>query len=212
MENEFEIRMDFTIDDFYAYWKAFVKKKGGRIPPKMMTRAEAKRNSIAALVLGLLGFAGVFWLHHELGPIAGTHIYVLLCTLLVLAGAWSAYRNRGSADQPVYPYWVQGSYRKFQKIGERDLFIISEKGFDAHGPGVDHHYDLSAVKNLWADESHFYVDLGKNAYYMLPHHNFTRGDPEALPAFWIAQTGRPVLPVSPEGKELEAFVQSHIQK
>ena len=136
----------------------------------------------------------------------------LMCVLLILAGAWTAWRNRGSTGSAACPYWVTKSYKKYQKLGERNLFCFSAGGFEAYGPGVDHHYDFSAIKNLWADEEHFYADMGKNTFYMLPHHNFTLGSPEELPAFWIAQTGRPVLPVSPENKELEAFVQSHIQK
>lgn len=209
---EFEIQTDYTIDDCYAFWKAFIQKKPGRVPPKLMSRQEAQQGSIACMVVGLAALVGLMYLRRLFGPMSGLSVLMGMCVLLMLAGAWTAWRNRGSAGHPAYPYWVQGSYKKYQQASEQDIFVISESGFEAYGPGVDHHYDLSAVKNLWADETHFYVDLGKNTYYMLPHHNFTRGSPEDLPAFWIARTGRPVLPVSPEGRELEAFVQNQIQK
>ena len=36
-EKEFEIQMDYTIEDFYAYWKGFGQKKAGKAAPKAMT-------------------------------------------------------------------------------------------------------------------------------------------------------------------------------
>ncbi len=207
-EKEFEIQMDYTIEDFYAYWKGFGQKKAGKAKPKAMNRQEAFRGSISCVLLGAALVAGEFWLKWTLDITVGGHWFLFLGGILFLAGGWTAYRNRGREDRPAYPYWVKSAYKKYQKIEERDLFCFSAKGFEAYGPGVDHHYEFSAIQTLWADEDHFYVDLGKNTIYMLPHHNFTLGDPAEFPAFWIARTGRPVFPVSPDRNGLDSVIQN----
>ncbi|MCI8810684.1 MAG: YcxB family protein [Oscillibacter sp.] len=208
MEKEFEIQMNYTMDDCYAFWRGFVQKKAGKPAPKQMNRTEALRGSLSCVILGLLVIVGMFWLQKELGVMSGSKVFFVMGVLLFLAGGLTAFRNR---KEGAYPYWVKSAYKKFQKIGEQDIFCFSEKGFEAYGPGVDHHYDFSAIKALWADENHYYVELGKNVIYMLPHHNFTLGDPAEFPAFWIAQTGRPVLPVSPVGGELDSVIQDNKQ-
>ncbi len=203
MEREFEIQTDYTLDDFYAFWRGFVQTKAGKPSPKKMTRKEALRGSLSCVLMGAALIMGEIWLKWTLDITIGGKWFWFLGGMLILAGGWTAFRNR---KEGAYPYWVKSAYKKFQKLGERDLFCFSDKGFEAYGPGVDHHYDFSSIQTLWADEDHFYVDLGKNALYMLPHHNFTLGDPAEFPAFWIARTGKPVLPVSPDGRGLDSIL------
>lgn len=206
MEKEFEIQMDYTVEDFYAYWKGFVQSKAGK-PAWSQSRAEALRGGISCFLLGAALIAGSFWLEWTLDVRIGSKWFLFLGGILILAGIVVIVRNRKEA---AYPYWVTSAYKKYQQLEERDIFCFSDKGFEAYGPGVDHHYDFSAIKTVWADEEHFYVDMGKNTFYMLPHHNFTLGSPAEFPAFWIAHTGRPVLPVSPTGR-LDAVIENQMK-
>lgn len=197
MEKEFEIQADYNMEDFFAFWRGFVQSRAGK---PAWSRAEALRGGVSCFLLGAALVGLYFWLEWTLDITIGRRYFLFLGGILFLAGALAIFRNR---KETAYPHWVKSAYKKYQEIGEHDLFCFSEQGFEAYGPGVDHHYDFSAIQTMWADEDHFYADLGKNSIYMLPHHNFTLGNPADFPAFWIAQTGRPVQPLNPESKAFQ---------
>lgn len=116
---------------------------------------------------------------------------VLELILGVLLLALSFYTGK---PQPS-PRWVKRMWKKYQEGGQLYNCCFAEDGCWIHDSKGDHRYDYAALTILWEDPEHFYLVTPGNSVYILRKDSFSHGRPENLPAFWEAQTGKPVQQV-----------------
>ena len=175
---EFEIRLDYTLEDFDAYWRAFLLKRpetGGR------KRASPRMHRNAGLVFLILGAL----------------IWILASPLLSLpelvVGGLLVYSGYVLGQTPSR--WAKRAWKQYQASGDHYSFRFSQGGARTCGGSSDSHWPCDSLEALWEDGERFYLLTSKNAVCILRKDAFLQGAPEDLPACWTEWTGKPVEPV-----------------
>lgn len=174
---EFEISLDYTIEDLEAYWRAFVWKKP-EVPEQKRASPRMHRN--AGLVFLALG--ALFWIWGT--PLAA--LPELIVGGLLLYSGWY-FGRPGAASR-----WANKNWKKLQESGRLYQCRFTEDGVWVHDSKSDHRYDYEGLEALWEDADRFYLVLSRRGgTYILNKSRFTAGAPEDLPAWWEEQTGKP---------------------
>lgn len=180
---EFDIKLDYTMDDFQAYWQVFIRKKPDQ-EQKEPERVSAKQ------MAGL----GVFFL--AAGVLTWTVMKSVTMTVLeIILGVFLLVGSRRVAEpqSPSYSRWTRQMWKKHQAAGELYNCCFTEDGVWVHDCKSDHRYDYASLEALWEDESRFYLVLSTRlGACVLRKDAFSRGNPEDLPAFWQSVTGKTV--------------------
>lgn len=173
---EFEIRLDYTVEDFEAYWQAFVRKRPGT-PAQKQASPRMHRN--AGLVFLVIGAASWIWVT----PLMGIP-ELILGGLLVYSGWY--FGRPGAASR-----WAKKTWKKYQESGRLYQCRFTDGGVWVHDSRSDHRYDYEFIEALWEDADRFYLVISrKTGTYILNKAKFTEGDPSDLPALWQEQTGK----------------------
>lgn len=177
---EFEIELDYSIEDLEAYWQAFVWKEPGMPGQK---RASPRMHRNVGLTFLILGGLSWIWVNPFLG------IPAMIVGCLMIYSGWHLGRP-GAASR-----WAGKTWKAYQEAGgglQRCRF--GEDGVWVHDSKSDHRYDYEGLGTLWEDPERFYLILsgGRRYTYVLNKRRFTAGEPEDLPAFWRERTGKPV--------------------
>ncbi len=211
---DFEIRLDYTIEDFVAFWYGFVRKKAGEPlrranDPPGWARSLGRACAWFFLVMGAVSIVnslvqgqrmrmdgmGLLWNLMLTTPLGG---------MVEIAFGWLALRALRQAPaeyllRPPYDPWVRRTWKKYRESGPLYSCRFAEDGVWIHDSKSDHRYDYGFLETLWEDGDRFYLALpGRSGAYILNKARFTAGEPEELPAFWRERTGKAVLPVTPE--------------
>lgn len=174
----FEISLDYTVEDFEAYWRAFVWKKPGT-PAQKQASPRMHRN--AGLVFLATGALSWIWV----SPLVGVP-ELILGGLLIYSG-W--YTGRPEAASR----WARRVWKKYRESGQLYECRFAEDDVWVRGSKSDHRYDYETLEALWEDAERFYLVLsGCGGTYILSKERFTAGAPEDLPGLWEERTGRPV--------------------
>ena len=211
---EFEISLDYTIEDLAAFWYGFIRKKAGKPlslsddPPKwarglgcffcgffIVMGAVSVVNSLIQGRRMYMEEAGLLWNLFLTTPLGGlVEMAFGGWGLWVLRQAPAAYLLR-----PPYSRWVRNAWKKYQAGGPLYRCQFAGDGVWVHDSKSDHRYDYEFIEALWEDPERFYLVLSNRAgAYILSKARFTTGAPADLPAFWQARTGKPVLPATPD--------------
>lgn len=212
---EFEIKLDYTIEDFAFFWYNFVRKKAGKPlsrsdDPPRWAMALGRFFSWFFIGMGIVSIvnslvqgrsmymegAGFFWNLLLTTPLGG----ILEIAFGVLALRGLRLTPASYLLRPPYARWVRSAWKKFQAGDNEGVCRFTEDGCWFHGSKSDFRCDYDYLEKLWEDEAHYYLELPEKPWrmYMLPKRGFTVGAPEDLPAFWEARTGKPVLEATPE--------------
>ena len=174
---EFQITMDYTVEDFEAYWRAFVWKKP-ETPAKKRASPRMHRN--VGLFFLAMGTVTCIWAV----PLAGV-LELVLGGMLVYSG-WYLGRP-GAASR-----WAKKAWEKYRAGGQVSQCHFTEDGVRVHDGKNEHCCDYDSLKKVWEDEGHYYLVLPQSRMYLLPKRMFTQGAPEDFPAFWRERTGKDV--------------------
>ena len=214
---EFEIKLDYTVEDFAAYWYGFVRKRAGKPlsrsddPPKW-ARGLGKFFSWFFIVMGVVSvlnslLQGRRMYSEELGLLFSLLLAPPLGGALEIAFGVFCLRALRQGPQeylmkPPYSRWVRRSWKRYQETGPMYSCRFTEDGVWVHDCRSDHRFDYAFLDNLWEDGEHFYLQLSgrPGPVYILPKRGFTEGVPEDLPAFWKERTGKDVLAATPRRK------------
>lgn len=178
----FEIHSNYTIEDFYAFWRGFRWKEAGRKPPSQVSRPVRRRIAYLMFLAGVVLTVAAWLLRDVFNP---AFRYLGLGCLVVGAAAvvWGA---------PQYPHWVERNWRRYRQRGQLMRFSFTEDSFEVHTPTSDHRYDYALIRELWEDEGHYYVGLNVQYRYVLRKDSFSAGWPDVFAAFLTEKTGKPV--------------------
>lgn len=193
---DFDINLDYTIEDFNAYWRDFRRKRAGHRAPKEASPRVLRFGGWFFVVGGAVSVAAAPLLMRDL-DIPGL-MGLLMCTplggVLELAVGLSLLRqSRRPPGGPPYPRWVNRAWKKYRESGRLYNCRFTEDGVWIHDSKSDHRYDYEGLEALWEDPERFYLVLpGNRGLYVLNKARFTAGAPEDLPALWRARTGKAV--------------------
>ena len=180
---EFEIKLDYTIDDIQAYWKSFVQKKPDQKRPETASPKQMRWIGVFFLAAGLLTAVMLS---------VGMGILEIVLGAVLVFGSWRAARPAN----PACSRWTRKVWKQHQKTGPLYNCCFTEDGVWVHDSRSDHRYDYAALEALWEDEDYFYLVLSTaQGSYILRKTAFVRGRPEDLPAYWQTQTGKAVQQV-----------------
>ncbi len=175
---EFEISLDYAIEDLEAYWRAFVWKKPGTPPQKQASPRMHRNAGLVFLALGAL-----LWI--LIAPLAA--LPELIVGGLLLYSGWYLGRP-GAASR-----WAKKNWGKLQESGRLYQCCFTEEGVWIHDSRSDCRYDYERLESLWEDGDRFYLVLSRRGgSYILSKERFTAGAPEDLPGWWEERTGKPV--------------------
>lgn len=194
---EFELRPDYTVEDFAAFWYGFYDKSPGKKPIKRISDRGMWRGGWLFLLGGICLLA-VCWLNPlELRPVPRSMIGMGLVFLALGVVTLIRWRPGGS---PVYPRWAERLWKKWsaQPPGLRWSYRFTAQGMELHNSTSDHRYDYSRLQQPWEDEGHFYLTLDQKVWHILNKSQFTKGDPDQFAAFLMEWTGKPVRWVNGE--------------
>ena len=177
---EFDIKLDYSLEDLDAYWKAFYQKQPGKPGQKRASPRVHRNLGLFFLAIGLLTAVWMSWLMGGLEIILG----------LMLLYSWYWLSRPPSSSR-----WAKRVWKKYQASGELYNCCFTEDGVWIHDSKSDHRYDYDALEALWEDGERFYLLRPGNGAFILRKNAFTQGRPEDLPACWTARTGKPVEPV-----------------
>jgi len=184
---EFEIRMDCTIEDFDACWKAFYLKKPGTPGRKQASPRTHRNAGLFFLVMGVLTAFVLRPPARGLGIAAGLMEMVL--GLMLLYSGFCLGSPRSSSR------WAKRAWKQYQAGGDIYSCRFTQEGVWIYDSKSDHRYDYDALDALWEDAERFYLMMPGNRAYILRKDAFVRGRPEDLPACWNERTGKTAEPV-----------------
>ena len=175
---EFEISMDYTPEDFEAFWRTFGRKKPDTPERKQASPGMHRNVGLLFLAGGLLSWVWV-------SPLLGIP-ELILGGLLVYSG-WYLGRP-GAASR-----WAEKAWKKYREGERLKACRFTEEGVWILG-GESCRYDYETLEALWEDGERFYLALPgrRPAYYILNKRRFTAGAPEDLPTLWQERSGKPV--------------------
>lgn len=172
---EFEIRLDYTVEDFDAYWRAFLQKRPGASGRKQASPRMHRNAGLVFLILGAL-------------------IWILASPLLSLpelvVGGLLVYSGYTLGQSPSR--WARRAWRKYQASGDHYSCRLTEDGVCTCGGKNGGLWSYDGLEALWEDGERFYLLTSKKAVFILRKNAFVQGAPEDLPAFWTGRTGKPV--------------------
>ena len=175
---QFDIKLDYTIDDFQAYWQAFLRKK---TEPERVSTKQMAGLGVFFLAAGMLTWA-------VMKSVTKTVLEIILGVILLVGS-----RRAAKPQSLSYSRWTRQMWKKHQAAGELYNCCFTEDGVWIHDCKSDHRYDYAALEALWEDESRFYLVLSTRlGAYVLRKNAFSQGPPEGLPAFWQSMTGKTV--------------------
>lgn len=181
---EFEIKMDYTVEDLDAYWRAFYLKRpetpGGK-------RASPKMHRNLGLFFLAMGALTAFVLRP---PARGLGIAMGLMEMVL--GLMLLYSGYYLGSPRSSSRWVKRAWEQYQASGKIYSCRFTQEGVWVHDSKSDHRYDYEGLEALWEDGERFYLMMPKNAAYILRKDAFVRGAPGELPAFWAGRTGKTV--------------------
>lgn len=177
---EFEIKLDYTVEDFDAYYLSFIWKRPEK--PGQKT-ASPRAHVILGLVFVTTGLLGALWLR-----MLFMGIFVLGVGILLLISGFHLSRPQPQSCSR----WAKRVWKKYQAGGQVYICRFVEDGCWIYADKSDHRYNYDALDALWEDPERFYMAIPKNRYYILPKRSFIQGAPEEFSAFWEARTGKPV--------------------
>lgn len=197
---DFDISLDYTIEDINAYWRGFMWKRPGRRGPREASPRMLRFGSWFFLVGGVISlFAWPMFRDLDLsgGGLLGLMLRTPLAGAAELAVGLSLLRqSRRPSGGPPYPRWVNRAWKKYRESGCLYNCRFTEDGVWIHDSKSDHRYDYEFLEALWEDADRFYLVLpGSRGLYILSKARFNAGDPADLPVFWAERTGKPVRPV-----------------
>ncbi|MEY8386669.1 YcxB family protein [Oscillospiraceae bacterium 38-13] len=215
---EFEIRLDYTIEDFADFWYGFVRKKPGRPlsasdDPPAWARALGCFFCWFFIVMGIVSVVnslvqGRSMYEEKLGFLMNLFLTTPLGGVLEIAFGALGLRalrqaSAGYLLHPPYARWVRRMWKKYQETGPLYSCRFTGDGCWVHDSKSDHRFDYACLNRLWEDGGHFYLELqGKpQRIYILPKRSFTEGTAGDFPAFWTERTGKQVLPATPERRQ-----------
>lgn len=188
---EFEVRSDYTVEDFAAFWHGFREKRPGTKRIRPISGRGMWIGGWLFLLAGIFLLA-VCWLDSlDLETIPAA----MVCwgAAFLVLGAVTLVQWRPGRPEPVQPRWAKRFWKKWsaQDPGLRWSYRFSPAGMELHNSVSDHRYDYSQLQT-WQDEGHFYLTLDRRIWHILNRSQFTKGDPAQFAAFLAEQTGRPV--------------------
>lgn len=201
---DFDISLDYTIEDLNAYWRGFMRKRPERRGAKEASPRALRLGGWFFIVGGVVSlFAWPMFRDHldlSMRGLEGLLLFLMrtpLAGVLELALGISLLRqSRQPPEGPPYPRWVNQAWKKYQESGRLYNCRFTEDGVWVHDSKSDHRYDYEALEALWEDPDRFYLVLpGNRGLYVLNKARFTAGSPEDLPGFWAERTGKAVKPV-----------------
>lgn len=184
---EFEIKMDYTIEDFDAYWKAFFRKRPETSGRKQASPRMHRNTGLFFLVMGVLTVLVLRPLAAGLGLVSGLMEIVLGLMLL--------YSGHYLSHPPSSSRWGKKAWKQYQDSGDLYSCRFTGEGVWVYDSKSDHRYGYEALEALWEDAERFYLMLPGNRAYILRKNAFVRGRPEDLPAYWNEWTGKTAEPV-----------------
>lgn len=213
---ELEIQLDYTIQDFAAFWHGFIKKRPqdpspNAVPPKPVLAA-GKFFCWFFLALGPLCIFNSLW-QGESMRMEGEGLFIRIMNLglttplggvtAMAFGGLCLRQIRKDAQSPPdptappYSRWVQKAWKQYQSNPSLRSCRFDGEGCWIYDARSDHRYDYEALENLWEDGGRFYLVLpGRpQRMYILPKRAFSTGAPEDLPALWRERTGKLVRTV-----------------
>lgn len=189
---EFEIRPDYTVEDFSAFWHGFREKRPG-------TKG-AKRLSDRGMWLGgwlfLLGggfLLAVCWFNPlEFQPLPLS--MVVMGVAFLALGVVTLIQWRPGAREPVRPRWAKRAWKRWAAQGPELhwTYRFTPERVELRNSGSEHRYDYSNLQQLWEDKEHFYLTLDQRVWHILNKSQFTEGDPTRFAAFLAEKAGKPV--------------------
>lgn len=184
---EFDIRLDYTMDDFQAYWQAYTWKR------QQQNRPEARKTPKTASPKQLT-WLGVFFLAAGILTAVmmsvGMGVLEMLLGVLLMIGGWRG-KHPKKSGKPSYSRWTRQVWKKHQETGPLYNCCFTDDGVWVHDSRSDHRYDYGALEALWEDESYFYLLLSTaQGACILRKDAFTKGNPEDLPSYWQSRTGK----------------------
>ena len=182
-KRQFEIKLDYAIEDFDAYYRSFVWKKPEKPGQKM---ASPRTHVIVGLVLLATGLLATLWLYTLL-----MGVFEIVLGVLLLISGFHLYRPQPQSCSR----WAKRAWKKYQASGQLYYCRFTEDGCWVNDSQSDHCYNYDALEALWEDTERFYLAIPGNRYYILHKRFFTQGAPEEFPAFWEARTGKSVWQV-----------------
>ena len=179
---EFEINLDYTIEDFDAYYLNFICKRVERPGQKM---ASPRAHVMVGLVFLSFGLLAIWLRMLFMGA------FIVVVGILFLIAGFNHSRPRPQSCTR----WAQQIWKKYQASGQLYRCRFTEDGCWTYDSKSDHRYNYDTLEALWEDPERFYMAIPGNRYYILRKSSFTQGTPEQFPAFWAARTGKPVRQV-----------------
>lgn len=182
---EFEIRLDYTVEDFDAYWKAFLLKQPGTGGRK---RASPRMHRNAGLVFLILG--ALIWLL----------VNPLLSLPELVVGGLLVYSGYILGQTPSR--WAKRAWKKYQASGDHYSCHLTEDGVRTCGGRSDGSWSYDSLEGLWEDGERFYLLTSKNAVFILRKNAFVQGAPEDFREFLEKQLGKPAERIDGDGVSL----------
>lgn len=180
---EFEIKLDYTIEDFDAYYLSFIWKRPERPGQKL---ASPRAHVILGLMFVAIGLLAAIWLH-----MLFMGAFILGTGALFLISGF-----RLSRPRPQFcTRWAKRMWKKYQASGQLYHCRFTEDGCWTYDSKSDHRYNYDVLEALWEDPERFYLAISENRFYILRKSAFVQGAPADFPAFWEARTGKPVRQV-----------------
>lgn len=180
---EFEIKLDYTVEDFDAYYLSFIWKRPEKPGQKL---ASPRTHIIVGLVFVAMGLLTAIWLRLLFMGI----FELVVGTLFLISGVHLSRPRPQSCSR-----WAKRMWKKYQASGQLYTCRFTEDGCWVNDSKSDHRYHYNALEALWEDPERFYMAIPGNRYYILRKSAFVQGTPADFPAFWEARTGKPVRQV-----------------
>lgn len=179
----FEIKLDYTIEDFDAYYFSFICRMQEKPGQKL---ASPRAHVIVGLVFAAMGLLTAIWLR-----LLFMGVFELGVGALFLISGYRLSRPQSQTGSR----WAKRMWKKYQESGQLYTCRFMEDGCWTNDSKSDHRYNYDALEALWEDPERFYMAIPGNRFYILRKRSFTQGAPEEFPAFWEARTGKPVQQV-----------------
>ena len=180
---EFEIKLDYTIEDFDTYYLSFIWRRPEKPGQKL---ASPRAHVILGLVILAFGLLMAFGLHLLL---IGA-FEMVVGALFLISGFYLSRPQPQSCTR-----WAKRMWKKYQASGQLYTCRFTDDGCWINDSKSDHRYHYDALEALWEDPERFYLAIPGNRYFILRKCSFIQGTPEEFLAFWEARTGKPVQQV-----------------
>lgn len=182
---EFEIRLDYTVEDFDAYWRAFLQNRPGAGGRKQASPRMHRNAGLVFLILGAL-----IWLLAD----------PLLSLPELVVGGLLVYSGYILGQTPSR--WAKRAWKQYQASGDRYSCRLTEDGVQTFGGRSNSSWTYDSLESLWEDGERFYLLTSKNAVFILRKNAFVRGAPEDFGEFMEKQMGKPAERIHGDGVSL----------